>query len=53
MDYVVEAILEVHERRHALQGLEIVEQPQYLRHFSCRFRPIGTEERARGDAGGS
>jgi tryptophanase len=40
IDYVVEAILEVNERREELRGYEIVEQPRYLRHFSCRFRPV-------------
>ena len=39
IDYVVEAILEVNERKHAICGLEIVEEPPFLRHFSARFRP--------------
>jgi tyrosine phenol-lyase len=39
IDYVVEAILEVNERKHAIRGLEIAEQPPFLRHFSARFRP--------------
>jgi tryptophanase len=38
---VIEAILEVNERRNELRGLEIVEQPPFLRHFSARFRPAG------------
>jgi tyrosine phenol-lyase len=40
IDYVVEAILEVNERKDQIRGLEIVEQPPFLRHFSARFRPI-------------
>ncbi len=40
IDYVVEAILEVNERKERLRGYEIVSQPQFLRHFSCRFRPV-------------
>jgi tryptophanase len=40
IDYVVEAILEVNARKDALRGLEIVEEPPFLRHFSCRFRPL-------------
>jgi tryptophanase len=40
IDYVVEAILDVNERRTELRGLEIIEQPRALRHFSCRFRPL-------------
>jgi len=40
IDYVVEAILEVNERKGELRGYEIVEQPPFLRHFSARFRPL-------------
>lgn len=39
IDYVVEAILEVNARKDALSGYRIVEQPAFLRHFSCRFEP--------------
>ena len=40
IDYVVEAILEVNARKHEIRGMEIVEQPPSLRHFSARFRPL-------------
>jgi tyrosine phenol-lyase len=40
IDYVVEAILEVNEKKAGLRGYEIVSQPQFLRHFSCKFRPL-------------
>lgn len=40
IDYVVEAILEVNERKQEIRGMEIVEEPPYLRHFSARFRPL-------------
>lgn len=40
IDYVVEAILEVNARKDGLKGYEITEQPAFLRHFSCRFRPV-------------
>ncbi|MBI4890354.1 MAG: tryptophanase [Acidobacteria bacterium] len=40
IDYVVEAILEVNERKHELKGYEITRQPEFLRHFSCEFRPL-------------
>jgi len=40
IDYVVEAILEVSARKEAIRGLEIVEEPPFLRHFSARFRPL-------------
>ena len=40
IDYVVEAILEVNERKDQIRGLEIVEQPPFLRHFSAKFRSL-------------
>jgi tryptophanase len=40
IDYVVEAILEVNQRRSELRGLEIAQQPPSLRHFSARFRQL-------------
>src|SRR5262249_39641392 len=40
IDYLVEAILEVHERRHRIRGFEIASQPQFLRHFTATFRPL-------------
>jgi len=40
IDYVVEAILEVNARKQDIRGLEIVEEPPFLRHFSARFRQL-------------
>jgi tyrosine phenol-lyase len=40
IDYVVEAVLEVNARKQGIRGLEIVEEPPFLRHFSARFRPL-------------
>jgi len=40
VDYVVEAILNVWERRHEIGGYRIVEAPPVLRHFTARFAPI-------------
>jgi len=40
IDYLVEAILEVNERKNSLRGLEIVSEPPFLRHFSARFREV-------------
>ena len=39
IDYLVEAILEVNQRKDSLRGFEIVSQPRHLRHFTVRFRP--------------
>ena len=41
IDYLVEAILEVNERKESISGFEIEHQPQFLRHFTARFRPVG------------
>ncbi|MDE3166795.1 MAG: tryptophanase, partial [Acidobacteriota bacterium] len=40
IDYVVEAILEVNERKQELRGFGIVDAPPFLRHFSARLRPL-------------
>lgn len=40
VDFVVEAVLHVFERREALRGFRIVEQPAALRHFTARFAPL-------------
>jgi tryptophanase len=40
IDYVVEAILEVSAKKDQIRGLEIVEEPPFLRHFSARFRQL-------------
>ena len=40
IDYLVESILEVNQRKGELRGFEIVSEPPFLRHFSARFRPL-------------
>jgi tryptophanase len=40
IDYVVEATLELFERRKELRGLRIVMAPPQLRHFTARFEEI-------------
>ena len=40
IDYVVEAIVEVHRLRDAIRGLEIEWQAPMLRHFTARLRPL-------------
>lgn len=40
VDYVVEAILNVHARREAVRGYRFSEQAPFLRHFSARFEPL-------------
>ncbi|MFW5899246.1 MAG: tryptophanase [Jiangellaceae bacterium] len=40
MDYVVEAVLEVFDRRDGLRGYRITSEPPFLRHFSASFEPL-------------
>ncbi|MEO8635382.1 MAG: tryptophanase [Gemmatimonadales bacterium] len=40
IDYVVEAILNVHGRRGAVRGYRFTEQAPYLRHFTACFAPL-------------
>jgi tyrosine phenol-lyase len=40
IDYVIEAILRVYERRESINGFRIISQPKFLRHFTARFEPI-------------
>jgi tyrosine phenol-lyase len=40
VDYVVEATLQLHERRDRLPGYRIVEEPPTLRHFTARLKPV-------------
>jgi tyrosine phenol-lyase len=38
IDYVVEVILDVFERRNSLRGMRIVEEAPMLRHFTAKFK---------------
>jgi tyrosine phenol-lyase len=40
IDYVVEAVVEVFERRDTIRGLRIVGEPRALRHFTAKFEEI-------------
>lgn len=40
IDYVIEAILQVYERRESISGYRITSQPKFLRHFSACFEPL-------------
>lgn len=40
VDYLAEAIIEVYERRADIPGMRLIEQPQYLRHFTAAFEPV-------------
>jgi tyrosine phenol-lyase len=40
IDYVAEAIIELHKQRDMLRGLRIVDAPDVLRHFTARFEEL-------------
>ena len=40
IDYVVEIIKSVYDRRRGIKGLKITEEPEYLRHFSAKLKKI-------------
>jgi tryptophanase len=39
IDYVIEAVLNVYERRDEVRGYRMIEQAPFLRHFTARFAP--------------
>jgi len=39
-DYILEGFEELLQRTRLLRGLEIVEAPQHLRHFTAKFKPV-------------
>jgi tyrosine phenol-lyase len=40
IDYVIEAVSDVHRQRERIKGLRIVEAPPVLRHFTAKFEEI-------------
>jgi tryptophanase len=40
MDYVAEALQKIYNDRKKLKGLEIIEEPETLRHFTAKFKEI-------------
>ena len=40
IDYVVECIVEVFQKRESLKGMRIVHEPPVLRHFTAIFKPF-------------
>ena len=43
IDYVIEVFEAVYAERHALRGVDIVQEPDHLRHFTAHFRPLAPE----------
>ena len=46
MDYVLEVLRAVWERREEIEGVRIVHQPPVLRHFTARYRRTGVRDAA-------
>jgi tryptophanase len=40
IDYVVECVGEVYEKKESISGVRIVSEPPVLRHFTARFKPL-------------
>lgn len=40
VDYVGEVIAEVAKRKGSIAGFRVVEEPEFLRHFTARFAPV-------------
>jgi tryptophanase len=40
IDYVVEAVIELHQHRERVRGLRIVEEPPALRHFTAKLEEL-------------
>jgi tryptophanase len=45
IDYVLEVAKVIFEKKEELKGLEIIQQPPYLRHFSASFAPALAAEK--------
>jgi tryptophanase len=37
IDYVIESLTEINNRKNELRGMKITRQPKQLRHFTCCF----------------
>lgn len=43
IEYVLEVFEELMKNRDAVQGYSITEEPEFLRHFTCKFEPLVLE----------
>jgi tyrosine phenol-lyase len=40
MDVVAESVIDVYKRRDTIRGLKMVYEPEHLRFFQARFKPL-------------
>ena len=40
IDYVIQIIKEVYNKKESIKGLKIIKQPKFLRHFSAKLTTI-------------
>ncbi|HEX9679901.1 MAG TPA: hypothetical protein VGA32_00485, partial [Anaerolineales bacterium] len=40
LDYVIEVLARIHQRRDSLRGYRFTYEPELLRHFTARFEPM-------------
>lgn len=43
IEYVLEVFEELMKNRDAVQGYRITEEPEFLRHFTCKFKPLALQ----------
>jgi tyrosine phenol-lyase len=53
MDVVAESVIDLHENAGEVEGLEITFEPEHLRFFQARFRPVARSARGARSAGGA
>jgi tryptophanase len=39
-DYILEGFQDITSRRHKIRGLQMTEEPPFLRHFTARFKQL-------------
>ena len=40
LDYIIETFDEILNSKDAVRGIEITEEPEFLRHFTAKFKPV-------------
>ena len=40
IDYIAEVLIEIKKNKEKIKGYKIIEEPTFLRHFTCKFNPV-------------